>query len=135
MPEYYDFISRVYYALIDEAKAIKFYSLLLKMAPEEDMEIVKSIKEDEERHYRYFLSMYMSMTYQAPPVFEIEVHLADDYADVVEDALNDELHAAQYYMQVWLAAPNVYFKEKIQSIIIDEQVHAMKLEHIYVKEG
>ncbi|SHE84358.1 hypothetical protein SAMN02746089_00897 [Caldanaerobius fijiensis DSM 17918] len=134
MTEYYDFISKVYYALIDEAKAIKSYNVLLKMAPEEDIEIIKSIIEDEEKHYRYFLSMYMSMTYQAPPMFEIEVHLADEYADALEDALNDELGAAKYYMQILLLAPNMYYKERIHSIIVDEQIHATKLEHVYVKE-
>ncbi len=112
-----------------------FYEYLISKAPsEEERNIIRSIRDDERKHFRLFRQLYFELTGQTlPPPKEAAFERPNTYCAGIQKALFGELGAVERYRRILFAMQNRRHINIMTEIITDEQKHATKYNYIYAK--
>lgn len=115
-------------AIIGEAQAYNFYEVLAELAPnDEDIKTIKSIQEDEAKHYNWF-TMLLKGLRELPRISAGEP--PTDFKDGVRTAIHDELTANEFYLDISYRAIDPNIKMLFLYASQDEQRHATLLQNI-----
>jgi len=128
---YYQFIHDLQQALQGELEAIAYYQALLDLAPAPDREDIRHVREDEEGHARLLSQLYFDLTGRPPVTFPVETPELPSYLAGLQEAVRDELAAAEDYRNLYLSTFNNGIRDKIFAIMVDEQEHATRLTLLY----
>ena len=118
-------------AIVGEVQAYYFYETLANMAPNaEDMQIIKSIQEDEAKHFQWFSTILKRMGRELPRVPAGEQ--PTDFEEGVKSAIRDELTANEFYLDISHRAMDPDIKMTFLYAAQDEQRHATWLTNILI---
>jgi len=119
-------------SVASERKDEMFYQYLLDTAPDRDKEIIRSIRDDERKHFSLFRGIYTEITGQMlPPPAEVSFTPPDSYCDGLRQALFGELGAVEKYRRILFAMEARPQVNKLIEIITDEQKHADKWNYLF----
>ncbi|WP_300382059.1 ferritin-like domain-containing protein [Clostridium sp.] len=109
-----------------------FYDYLISVAPSiEDKEIIESIRDDEQKHNKYFRTIYRYYTGMEVKVDDNEdFEKPNSYLEGIKRALFGELRAVEKYREISKSLPNGAFKDVLFEIITDELKHASKYNYL-----
>lgn len=110
-----------------------FYDYLLSVAPQEDQEVIASIRDDERKHNRLFRQVYCQITGgRAVPEADVEFERPASYCAGLRRALFGELAAVERYRRILfgLSYSQVY-TNVLTEIYTDELKHAVKWNYLY----
>lgn len=124
-------------ALGDEASDRVFYQNLLKIAPDcEQQEIIKSIRDDEIKHFKMFRMIYQEITCEQPmPEQKQDCEKPEDYCSAIEKAIFGELGAVELYRKIMFGLCTQRHRDMLFEIITDEIKHSVKWNFLYTKNG
>lgn len=113
-------------AIEDEtAEAIK-YKTLSESAPDQHArDIFRQIYLDESRHKRLFERIYTSIAGSPPPEIPIPQLPILEYSEQLRINVLDELGEARFYRDIFLLLENLDYAKLVDTIINDEQNHAV----------
>lgn len=122
-------------ALAGETRDKIFYEYLINIAPDEqDKNIIKSIRDDEMRHFKLFRMIYQEITGCDPmPLDSEEFVKPENYLAGIEEAIIDEVTAAKNYRQIYVCLRGRKYRDILFSIITDELRHASLYNYLYTK--
>lgn len=114
-----------------------FYDYLINEAPsEEDKNIIRSIRDDEKKHFRMFRMIYSELTGQkAPPPKQAEFQKPESYCAGIQKALFGELGAVERYRRILFAMQDRRHINMLTEIITDEIKHSGKYNFLFSKNG
>lgn len=119
-------------AVSSEKEDEMFYQYMLEIAPEQDKEIIRSIRDDERKHFGLFRGIYTSITGQMlPPAQEVRFTPPDSYCEGLRRALFGELGAVEKYRRILFAMQDRVNINMMVEIITDEQKHADKWNYLF----
>lgn len=120
-------------AVAGEREDALFYDYLISVAPsEEDKNIIRSIRDDERKHFRLFRQVYYELTGQSiPPGQDTEFERPASYCAGIEKALFGELGAVERYRRILFALQDRRQINMLTEIITDEIKHAGKYNFLY----
>lgn len=122
--DYPKFINDLETAIADERAAVLMYSELYRMAPTEFARYaVKTALEDEKVHDRRLTRLYIHLTGREPEIKVKEVKFQHFY-DGLQMAFIDEVKAAEFYKDMYLATRCDPIRDLLYSIQHDEIEHA-----------
>lgn len=85
-------------AIRGEAEAIKFYTHLVEMAPDQcQKDVISGIRDDERRHLHNFQAVYCWRTGRTCSYPEPDVYPPQTYCQGLAKAFNDEQEAYEFY--------------------------------------
>ena len=112
-------------AINGEYSAIACYEKLAELAPTSfEREKIEEIRNDEQRHYDAFSSIYTLLT-GAQPQPEITEPCANTYQAGIQNAFRDEQETVDFYLDIADQADDASFKETFRRAAADEQNHAV----------
>ncbi|MBM7613811.1 ferritin-like domain-containing protein [Alkaliphilus hydrothermalis] len=122
-------------AVSDERSDELFYDYLLGEAPtEEDQEMIRSIRDDERKHFALFRQLYYELTgMMLPPPPEGELTPPESYCMGLKQALRGELATVQKYRKILFAMQSRRHINMMTEIITDELRHADLYNLLYSK--
>ncbi|MBZ4665518.1 ferritin-like domain-containing protein [Mahella sp.] len=126
-----DLVRRIREAMAAEQHDAAFYAMLVDMAPAEDKDIIKHIREDEFKHYKMFSDMYTYLTGSYINVPEPDVSPPKNYKEGLASAIMGETSAVEEYRIILIEAPFWYMKDWLYIIVTDEQKHADRYNMLY----
>ena len=113
-------------AIEDEtAEAIKYRELSLSAPDQHSRDIFRQIYLDESRHKRLFERIYTSLSGSYPPEIPIPVLPILEYSQQLRVNVLDELGEARFYRDIYLLLDVVEYAKLVNTIIDDEQNHAV----------
>jgi rubrerythrin len=114
-----------------------FYEYLISVAPtEEDKDIIRSIRDDERKHFKMFRQIYYELTGQTiQPNQNIEFEKPKSYCAGLQKALFGELGAVERYRRILFALQDRRHINMLTEIITDELKHANKYNFLYSKNS
>lgn len=130
-----EFIAGIRKAIMGEAEAIAFYRALQQMVRGEDRRIIGGIIEDEERHYRSFYSLYQSLAGKRPELEQVSPPQIRSLEEGLRMAVIDEVEAADFYSELYVATQDGTIRDLLFGIIQDEQGHAALFNLLYTKHS
>lgn len=112
-----------------------FYDYLISAAPnDEEKNIIKSIRDDEIKHNRYFKDIYKDFTGKNIEVDkDATFDKPSDYLTGLKDAIFGELRAVEKYRNIRKVMPTEYYRDILFEIITDELKHSAKYNYLYTK--
>lgn len=129
--DYNKFIADVQIAINNEITAVEFYTKLMDMAPCADAKNqIEHPRDDEMKHYRMLCQLYMALTGYQPAV-QKSITNVTDFCSGIEEALNDELSAAESYRDMYLNTSNMSIRDILFEIMTDEMEHATRFSFVY----
>mgnify|MGYP000896845705 FL=1 len=122
-------------ALGDEAHDRAFYQYLLKIAPDcAQREIIKSIRDDEIKHFKMVRMIYQEITCEQPePEQQPEFEEPENYCAAIQKAIFGELEAVELYRKIMFGLCSQRHRDMMFEIITDELKHAVKWNFLYTK--
>jgi rubrerythrin len=121
-------------AVMGEAGDEKFYEAMMKLCDKEDKGIFEGIIADERKHAQLFRTIYCELTGQIlPKAHNDKVKLPKTCCEGLQEAIFEELAAADRYRRVLYAMQNRRHINMLVEIITDEQKHAQKLNYLFSK--
>lgn len=124
-------------AVAGEREDEMFYDYLISVAPsEEDKDIIRSIRDDERKHFMMFRQIYFELTCQMlPPPKETEFERPKSYCAGIQKALFGELGAVERYRRILFALQDRRQINMLTEIITDELKHSSKYNFLYSRNG
>ncbi len=139
----YDYDMAMYKSLLDALDLVRtavegeredelFYDYLISVAPsQEEVNIIKSIRDDERKHNKMFREIYAYFTgdeiqAEENPRFE----KPRSYLEGVKKAFFGELAAMERYRNIRAGLPVNYYRDMVFEILTDELKHADKYNYI-----
>ncbi|WP_042349862.1 ferritin-like domain-containing protein [Bacillus massiliigorillae] len=120
-------------AINGEYSAIMCYESLAKIAPsEKERKQILEIQSDEKKHLQQFIQLYYSLT-GVQPQPKMTEECAENYIEGLQLALKDEQETVDFYLGISDETSNVYTKELLKRIAMDEQNHAVWFLYFYTK--
>jgi len=122
-------------ALGDETHDRMFYKYLLDIAPDQEQgEIIKSIRNDEFKHFKMFHMIYQEITCE-PPAVEQKQDFKEpkSYCDGIQQAIFGELGAVETYRKIMFGLYSQRHRDMLFEIISDEFKHSVKWNFLYSK--
>ncbi len=120
-------------AIVDETIDNKFYTEMANKFPENKMEFL-SIAQDEQKHKNMFEDIYQKLTDTSFEPTNINYKtVSENLNENLSNAVSGELSEIEMYRPILFALENQQFQNYLFEIITDEQKHATKLNHIYIK--
>lgn len=112
-------------AVAGEREDELFYDYLISVAPDEEAKnIIRGIRDDENKHNKMFKKIFKTLTGQpVPPAAGEEFQKPRTYCDGVKKALLGELTAVQKYRKILFAMQNRVMINMVTEIITDELRH------------
>lgn len=122
-------------ALGDETHDRMFYQYLLGVAPDQEQStIIKSIRDDEIKHFKMFRMIYQEITCEPPCAKqEEEFEEPKNYCSAIQQAIFGELGAVEKYREIMFGLCSQRHKNMLFEIITDELKHASKWNFLYSK--
>lgn len=121
-------------ALGDETHDRTFYQYLLGIAPsQEQCDIIKSIRDDEIRHFKMFRMIYEEITCEPPYAKQKEFKEPKNYCSAIQQAIFGELGAVETYRKIMFGLCSQHHRDMLFEIITDELKHASKWNFLYSK--
>lgn len=122
-------------AVAGEREDEMFYDYLISVAPtEEDKDIIRSIRDDERKHFKMFRQIYFELTGQSvPPTKDKEFERPTSYCAGIQKALFGELGAVERYRKILFALQDRRHINMLTEIITDELKHSSKYNFLYSK--
>ncbi|MDR3562112.1 MAG: ferritin-like domain-containing protein [Negativicutes bacterium] len=121
-------------ALGDETHDRIFYQYLLRIGPnQEQCDIIKSIRDDEVRHFKMFRMIYQEITCEPPYAKQKEFKEPRDYCSAIQQAIFGELGAVETYRKIMFGLCSQRHKDMLFEIITDELKHSVKWNFLYSK--
>ncbi len=122
-------INDVIEAIIGEVQAYNFYERLAELAPTDyERDVIKSIQQDEARHYHWFTMILQSFGGNLPDF--PAVAMPSDFTEGLKIAIQDELNAASFYQNIAYNAVEHQIQMHFMHASHDEQRHASWLQYI-----
>lgn len=123
-------------AIRGEAEAIKFYTYLIEMAPDQfQKDVISGIRDDERRHLRNFQAVYCrrtGCTYSYP---EPDVYPPQTYCQGLAKAFNDEQEAYEFYKANYFCNDRQLVKKAFLDALLDEAEHARWFNNLLIRNG
>jgi len=119
----------------DEKLDVRFYDYLISIAPDEDdRKVISEIRDDEKKHEEMLKELYTNYTgneydYDGEIGFEKPV----DYYKGLKRAFFGEIEAAERYRDIRAGLPDMFHRDMVFEIIIDEMEHADKFNYLLNK--
>jgi rubrerythrin len=112
---------------------IRYKKIIDSLENETFKKHLRSIYNDEDRHYETMQKIYYQLTncFIEAPI--IENYKRQGLKNILKDCIDDELEAVMIYRQILTLLPDYRIKDIIYEIITDEQAHAAKLIEILSK--
>lgn len=121
-------------ALGDETHDRIFYQYLLNIAPDQEQcEIIKSIRNDEIKHFKMFRMIYQEITCEPPVAKQKEFQEPDSYCTAIQEAIFGELGAVETYRKILFGLCTQRHRDMLFEIITDELKHSVKWNFLYSK--
>ncbi|BBB90276.1 MAG TPA: ferritin-like domain-containing protein [Methylomusa anaerophila] len=122
-------------ALGDEVSDRAFYQCLIKIAPDCDQqEIIKSIRDDEIKHFKMFRRIYREITCEQPvPDQQEKFEEPESYCAGIQKAIFGELNAVEVYREIMFGLCTRRHRDMLFEIITDEIKHSVKWNFLYTK--
>ena len=121
-------------ALGDETHDRMFYQYLLGIAPnQEQCDIIKSIRDDEIRHFKMFRMIYEEITCEPPYAKQKEFIEPKNYCSAIQQAIFGELGAVETYRKIMFGLCSQRHRDMLFEIITDELKHSVKWNFLYSK--
>lgn len=122
-------------AVAGEREDEMFYDYLISIAPsEEDKDIIRSIRDDERKHFMMFRQIYFELTCQMLPCpKETEFEKPKSYCAGIQKALFGELEAVERYRRILFALQDRRHINMLTEIITDEIKHSSKYNFLFSK--
>lgn len=121
-------------ALGDETHDRMFYHYLLQVAPDrEQCDIIKSIRDDEIKHFKMFRMIYEEITCEAPIAKQKDFKEPCNYCAAIQQAIFGELGAVETYRKIMFGLCSPRHKDMLFEIISDELKHSVKWNFLYSK--
>ena len=121
-------------ALADETHDRMFYQYLLGIAPsQEQCNIIKSIRDDEIRHFKMFRMIYEEITCEPPCAEQKEFEEPENYCSAIQQAIFGELEAVEMYRKIMFGLCSQRHRDMLFEIITDELKHSVKWNFLYTK--
>lgn len=115
--------------IVDEAQAYYYYDALADLAnSEEAQQLVRSIQEDEAKHYRWFSNILKRMGEDVPQIPMGE--MPSDFMEGVKKSILDELEANEFYQDIAYRSSDPDIVMHFMHAAGDEQRHATLLQNI-----
>ena len=109
-----------------------FYDYLLSIAPQEQKEIIISIRDDERKHVKMFREIYWQVTGQdLPSAPEVPFERPRNYCEGITKALFGELAAVERYRKILFGFEFLPYRNMITEIYTDELKHASKWNYLF----
>lgn len=109
-----------------------FYDYLIGIAPEEQKEIIASIRDDERKHVRMFREIYWQVTGQdLPPAPQVPFTAPKSYCQGIKKALFGELSAVERYRKILFGFEFLPYRNMITEIYTDELKHSSKWNYLF----
>lgn len=130
-----EFIKKLEEAINGEATAIRFYGDLLNLVRGDRTayDNVKHAYDDENKHFRAFVDLYVSLTGRQPSV-RITPMRYTSLADAYRQAFFGELEAAELYSDMYLMTRDPDIRDIFFMAKNDEQEHAQRFQFLYNRE-
>lgn len=124
-----ELVNDVLRAIRDEVHAYYFYETLAEIAPtDRERQTIKSIQQDEARHYHWFTMILQRLGGQIPEIPEGRTPL--NYVEGLKEAIVDELNAASFYQNVAYNTDDRHIQMHFMHASHDEQRHASWLQYM-----
>ena len=120
-------------ALGDETHDRMFYQYLLQVAPNrEQSDIIKSIRDDEIKHFKMFRMIYEEITCE-PPIAKQKQDFQEpeSYCAGIQEAIFGELGAVETYRKIMFGLRSQRHRDMLFEIISDELKHSVKWNFLY----
>lgn len=109
-----------------------FYDYLLSVAPENQKQIIISIRDDERKHFKMFKEIYWEITGQdIPPTKDTTFQRPASYCEGISKALFGELAAVEKYRQILFGLEFLPYRNMLTEIYTDELKHATKWNYLF----
>ncbi len=121
-------------ALEDETHDRMFYHYLLQVAPNsEQSDIIKSIRDDEIKHFAMFRMIYEEIMCEPPATEQKGFEEPESYCAAIQQAIFGELGAVEKYRKIMFGLRSRRHREMLFEIISDELKHSVKWNFLYSK--
>lgn len=117
----------------------RFYDQLMELAPDSySSSVVESIRDDERGHKRMFKQIYKNLTGYSVTEESLKADRDEEAAEAFSfregllKAFQGELAAVEKYRSIWFGLPYGIYKDTLYGIILDEQKHAAKYNHLLI---
>ncbi|MWV46492.1 ferritin-like domain-containing protein [Paenibacillus sp. HJL G12] len=112
-------------AIDGEYSAINCYEQLAKLAPTEHAKKrILEIREDEQKHLQFFTNVYTHLTGQTHKPVQTET-CPEEYKAGLNASFKDEQETVDSYLSLSDRAQDLYLKNQLRRIAMDEQNHAV----------
>ncbi|WP_341479006.1 ferritin-like domain-containing protein [Heliobacterium chlorum] len=109
-----------------------FYNYLLNAAPQDQKEIVASIRDDELKHFKMLRQIYWEVTGQdIPQTTEVSFEEPKSFCEGIKKALFGELAAVERYRKALNGFEFLPYRNMITEIYTDELKHGSKWNFLY----
>lgn len=109
-----------------------FYGYLLSIAPQDQREIIISIRNDERKHVMMFREIYWQVTGQdLPPAPDVPFERPNSYCEGITKAIFGELAAVERYRMILFGFEFLPYRNMITEIYTDELKHASKWNYLF----
>jgi len=124
-------------AVEGESEDRQFYEYLISVAPNEaDKNIIRSIRDDEIRHFSLFRQVYYMLTGKIlPQPKEVKFTKPASYCEGLKRALNGEQAAVKKYRGIYFALQDRTLMNVLFEIITDELRHGILYNYLYSRNG
>ncbi|GAX90173.1 ferritin family protein [Effusibacillus lacus] len=128
-----DFVEAIERAINGEHNAIRIYGRLAELAPNNDFrQIVQTIRNDEEMHFKQFSDIYSRLTGGREPKLEKQP-LPNKFIEGVEESIRDELEDSKFYQTLSEMTDNPAIQRVFLNASHDEARHATWFSYIWNK--
>nr|WP_173918886.1 ferritin-like domain-containing protein [Halobacillus sp. Marseille-Q1614] len=112
-------------AINAEYSAIACYEKIAEMASDQaTRDQIMEIRNDEQKHFQAFSTIYMQLTGNQPSP-EIIEECPETYEEAIDFAFKDEQMAVDFYLDIADSAPNQVIKDTFRRAAADEQNHGV----------
>lgn len=121
-------------AMRGEAGAIKFYTIMIDMAPDQSQKnILMGIRNDEKRHLNNFQAVYCRLTGSVYRYPEPVVNPPATYCDGLQMAFNDEQEAYEFYKINYFCNNSQMVKKAYKDAMLDEAEHGRWFNNLLIR--
>ncbi|HOV43767.1 MAG TPA: hypothetical protein PLE01_07675 [Syntrophothermus lipocalidus] len=123
-------------AIRGEAAAIKFYTYLIELTPDQvQRDLIFGIREDEKRHLNNFQAVYCRLTGCTYSYPEPDVDQPHSYCQGLAKAFNDEQEAYEFYKANYFCNKRHLVKKAFLDALLDEAEHARWFNNLLIRNG
>lgn len=124
-------IKTIYDSIVNEANTARFYTRLLKEAPNRlHKDVIEHARNDELKHMQAFTQLYASFVGHFPHI-RMERVQDTQYKEALSKAIKGEMEAVELYRDVQLSTTDAMVRDAFYMAMADEMEHASKFEALY----